>query len=120
MLVLLPRVPVVKKIWGTESWLVNDPEYCFKLLKLEQHYQCSLHFHKIKTETFLVVSGSVELEWIDDAGKHERSMSGGDQQKIMPGTPHRFRSHTGAKIFEVSTHHLDSDSYRLEDSRRFV
>jgi mannose-6-phosphate isomerase-like protein (cupin superfamily) len=117
-MVLLPRVQVVPKVWGTESWFINEQEYCFKLLTLHQGFQCSLHYHKIKTETFVVVSGSVELEWTDIMGKHEISMSGGDMHKITPGTPHRFRSYTGAKIFEISTHHDDADSYRLEESKR--
>ena len=51
----------VIKDWGVEYWIVNET-YCGKKLKLFQGMQCSLHHHKIKDETFYVVSGEVAFE----------------------------------------------------------
>src|SRR5216684_4232866 len=54
----------VEKVWGSEQWLRNDDKYCMKILTLKAGYQSSLHMHKVKVETFLVVSGAVKLEVI--------------------------------------------------------
>src|SRR4051812_37450647 len=40
------------KIWGREIWITNTALYCGKHLLLNKGYQCSLHYHKIKDETF--------------------------------------------------------------------
>ena len=41
-----------KKGWGYENWLVNTELYCGKILHFNHGKQCSLHYHKIKDETF--------------------------------------------------------------------
>jgi hypothetical protein len=48
------RTPVhfVKKGWGSELWLVNGDLYCGKILRFNKGKKCSLHYHKLKTETF--------------------------------------------------------------------
>ena len=52
----------VAKLWGAEKWLVNNEIYCAKELILVNGYQCSLHYHKIKDETFYILEGEVEIE----------------------------------------------------------
>lgn len=110
----------VKKVWGWEEIFVNEPEYCGKLLHVTPGYQCSLHYHKNKKETFSVLEGSVLLEQRDIRGiPFEEKLYPGDSRTIMPGTQHRFQSATmgySAIILEVSTHHEDSDSYRIVES----
>jgi len=49
----------VKKIWGSEEWLVNNELYCCKILNLKKGYRCSIHYHKDKDETFYVLKGIV-------------------------------------------------------------
>ena len=44
-------------------------------------------------------------------------MEKGDVQHIEKGQPHRFKGLEDSVIIEFSTHHLDSDSYRLEESK---
>ena len=103
---------IVNKIWGKEEWLVNSEFYCAKWLHLKKGYQCSLHKHKIKDETFYLVFGVVELE----IGKLRRrhTLFPGQQYRIKPNVLHRFKSLTPqSTILEVSTHHEDSDSYRV-------
>ena len=102
----------VKKIWGSELWIVNRKDYCGKILNLKRGFRCSLHYHKKKDETFYVARGKVLME----VGKKKWIMKYGDVQHIAPRCIHRFTGLTDAEIFEFSTHHLDSDSYRKESS----
>lgn len=106
---------VVNKVWGKEIWFTNEPEYCSKLLVLYPGYQCSLHFHKVKKETFIVLRGEVLLE---SPKFYFKKLYSGYKYIILPNVPHRFSSETGAWILETSTHHEDSDSYRIEPSRK--
>ncbi len=86
---------------------VNEPEYCSKWLTLGPGQRCPRHFHKLKKETFLVLSGEVELE---AEGSSVRLLPG-QSFLIRPGVRHAFSSSTGAIIEEVSTHDENSDSY---------
>lgn len=107
---------IVPKVWGTERWLENG-DYCIKYLEITPGYKCSLHYHPKKRETFLVQSGAVRLEQRDVRGLPiDEMLIEGDYRTIEPKTPHRFSSHTGATILEVSTHHDDEDVVRLTDS----
>src|SRR3989344_7564795 len=103
----ITRVP---KVWGEEHWIVNNDEYCGKRLILRRGFQCSLHYHKEKDETFFVQSGRVRLE-LGDA-THE--LKPGDSIHIPRDVLHRFAGLEDSEIFEFSTHHDDEDSYRME------
>lgn len=111
----------VKKKWGEEVWVCNEPMYCMKFLNLKSGYQCSLHAHAIKTETFSVLKGQCTLE-VEHMGKLEKmTLYPGTSFTILPGTYHRFsnsRHRPMCIIIETSTHHEDSDVIRKEDSRR--
>lgn len=109
----LKDCPVVKKIWGEEYWIINNFQYCFKLLNISPYYECSLHRHLVKDETFLCLSGIVYLEIANEF----RVLRPGNQHRIMPQTWHRFSSFTGAVVLEISTYHDDKDVERLEPSR---
>lgn len=124
----------VEKVWGYEEWLVNNDTYCAKHLVLKRGYQCSLHYHKIKDETFYILEGEVILELTrpskieaktDEPVKIEYEpirqliLKKGSQIRIHPLDVHRFKANTEfAKILEVSTTHMDADSYRIEKSRK--
>ncbi len=107
-------IDIVPKVWGHEKWLENNEKYCSKLLSLKKGYQCSLHYHRVKDEMFLVTKGHVRLE----VGKKVLHMREGNFARILPGTLHRFRGIEDSEILEVSTHHSEKDSYRLEESRK--
>ena len=55
----------VKKNWGNEEWLVNSEKYCAKFLNLVRGFQCSVHYHIIKDETFYVLEGAIKLHVVD-------------------------------------------------------
>lgn len=103
-----------KKIWGEEIWLVNNDDYCAKLLIVKKQHQCSFHMHKEKDETFVLQSGYVVM----DVDYKERLMKPGQAVHIPPETYHRFAGLSDESvILEVSTHHSEEDSYRKTQSR---
>jgi len=111
---------IVDKVWGQEKWIANNRLYCGKVLKLKEGFRCSIHQHKIKDETFYILSGVILLEFGKpdangsiDFWQNKRIMESGDSQRIQPGTFHRFTGIVDSKIIEFSTHHEDDDSYRL-------
>lgn len=108
----------VDKAWGQEVWLVNNERYCAKLLHINGGWQCSLHMHPIKKETFIVLDGGVGLE-IRDEGRHDVQLVAGESYTLEPGTYHRFWSYTDqpAVVLEISSTHSDNDVVRLEESK---
>lgn len=113
-------VNVVPKMWGTEHWIVNNDKYCFKVLTVNPGFQCSLHYHKKKEETFIVYDGEILLEQRDvRAFPYEEVLGAGMQRHIEPRTPHRFQARNGvALVLEISTHHDDTDVVRIEESKK--
>ena len=75
----------------------------------------SMHYHMNKDETWYVEDGEFEYRWIDTekALIHTEILKPGDVVRQRPGQPHQLESLTYGRIFEVSTHHEDSDSYRV-------
>lgn len=110
----LDQVDIVPKLWGYEKWLENNEKYCSKIMGLNKGYQCSLHYHKIKDETFLVTKGHIRME----VGEEILHMREGHFVRITPGTLHRFRGLEDSEFLEISTHHEEEDSYRIEESRK--
>ncbi|MBV6342942.1 cupin domain-containing protein [Candidatus Magnetobacterium casense] len=56
---------IVTKLWGYETILVNNVEvnYCGKILTvLPCAYASSLHYHRVKHETFFIQRGNLYLE----------------------------------------------------------
>ena len=103
-------VKVVEKKWGREIWMANTDLYCGKKLILKKGKRCSYHFHKNKDETFYIDSGKVLMEIEGE----KRIMGFGESVLIKPGEKHRFSGLENSTIIEISTHHEDSDSYRVE------
>jgi len=107
---------VIKKIWGHEEWIINNEKYCGKKLVFNAGYQCSMHHHKIKDETFYIQSGTVILETERDGKKETRLMTPGDTARIIPLVWHQLTALTNAQVFEFSTFHMEEDSYRKTTS----
>jgi D-lyxose ketol-isomerase len=55
----------VPKVWGSENWIVNNERYCAKYLNLNQGYECSVHYHAVKDETFVILEGEIELKAVE-------------------------------------------------------
>lgn len=113
----------VVKGWGSESWLHNDAKYCGKILSFDEGKQCSLHYHKLKYETFYLESGMLlcrffPLEMLAEEMQNQNPiwelMLPGDTKEVEPGLVHQMKAVSGpARLLEFSTEHFDADSYRI-------
>lgn len=107
----------VEKAWGYELWIINNDLYCGKLLVFKKDKQFSMHYHLLKDEAWYVAKGEFTYKYINTETANEiyRHIKEGDCIHLMPGQPHQLLAITeGATIFEVSTTHYDSDSYRVK------
>jgi quercetin dioxygenase-like cupin family protein len=124
------EVKFVPKGWGFEKFIENNDLYCGKLLFFVKGKKCSVHYHKIKTETFYVHKGELEVWFHDDAEQLEKLieekgekaifdymektvLEQGDTFFVPVGRVHMMKALKDTEMFEFSTHHEDSDSYRL-------
>ena len=115
MVVDLP-IKHVDKGWGYEKWIVNKEEYCGKLLFFEKGKRCSWHFHKIKDEVFYLQSGKLKVFYSDDDDLETAEsviLEPGENFYIYPGLRHQMLALEDSELFEFSTEHFDSDSYRV-------
>lgn len=105
----------IPKGWGEEIIIQNNELYCGKILRFKSGCKFSMHYHLIKDETWYVHSGSFIYRWIDTdtAEIMEQTLMVGDVVRQRPGQPHQLEAITEGEIFEVSTEHFDSDSYRV-------
>lgn len=124
----------VPKGWGWERWLVNNDKYCGKQLWFAKGKKFSFHFHKKKDETFYVAEGKVilifeespyDLDLSDSKAckdfykaicyskENVVELEAGDVFHVPVWLGHQIIAQTDALIYEFSTHHEDSDSYRL-------
>lgn len=81
-----------------------------------------MHFHRNKREVFHVLSGRLYLLWIqvETARTFVIDLKPGDTVEIPRLQPHQLEALDDAQVIEFSTHHEDSDSYRVApgDSQR--
>ena|SRR3990167_5726487 len=103
----------VEKTWGYELWIANSPLYCGKLLHFRAGTKCSLHYHKLKDETFYVSAG---VAIISLNGAMYRLARGGSLH-VPPGIRHQIYALEELDLFEFSTQHFDEDSYRILEER---
>jgi mannose-6-phosphate isomerase-like protein (cupin superfamily) len=107
----------VDKGWGYEKWIVNKTEYCGKLLFFEKDKKCSWHYHKLKDEVFYLQSGKLLVKYSDDDDileAEELILEAGDSFHVYRGLRHQMLSLEPSELFEFSTEHFDSDSYRIQ------
>ena len=106
-----------EKAWGHELWIINGEKYCGKLLVFKKNKEFSMHYHLLKDEAWYISKGKFEFKYIDteEADEYTTTVNEGDCIHLLPGQPHQMKALTeGATIFEVSTQHFNSDSYRVK------
>ena len=113
---------LVEKGWGHELiWATND-KYCGKLMKFNKGAKFSMHFHREKDETWLVLNGKFIVRHIDtdDASVYENELIEGDTWRNQPLSPHQLECIEEGTIIEVSTADSVEDNYRVfpGDSQR--
>ena len=115
-MVALQRLHIVPKGWGFEKWITNSELYCGKILYIIKDRKCSWHYHKNKHETFYVQSGSILLRYgidFDIKNSTQMILNKGDHFVVPPMLVHQMEGIEDTELFEFSTLHEDSDSYRV-------
>ena len=106
----------VPKGWGWERWVVNCKEYCGKLLFFNKDKRCSWHYHKLKDEVFYLQSGKMIVFYSDNdelENAEQLILNAGDNFHVYTGLRHQMVALEDSELFEFSTQHFDSDSYRI-------
>jgi len=106
----------VPKGWGFEKWIVNNEEYCGKLLYFVKGKRCSWHYHILKDEVFYIQSGKMLVKYSEnDDIEHaeELILSRGDNFHVYRGLRHQMIALEDTELFEFSTQHFDEDSHRI-------
>ena len=107
----------VDKGWGWERWVVNNEEYCGKLLFFKADKRCSWHYHVLKDEVFYLQSGLMIVKYSEDddiENAEQVVLSPGDNFHVYRGLRHQMIAIQDSELFEFSTQHFDSDSYRIQ------
>ena len=98
--------------FGLGMVTIVNLDYCKKYLILLQGQKNPAHYHKQKDETFFVLFGDISVI-IDD--QEPIQLHEGDILRIPPGSLHEFWSEQGAIVEELSTKHIPSDSFYIDD-----
>jgi quercetin dioxygenase-like cupin family protein len=109
-------IKFVPKGWGFEKWIVNNEQYCGKLLYFVKGKKCSWHYHNIKDETFYIQSGKLILfyGYDDDINLAQKKvLRKGDHFHVPVKLRHKIYALEDTEMFEFSTQHLDEDSIRV-------
>ena len=107
----------VDKGWGWERWIVNNEEYCGKLLYFVKCKRCSWHYHKLKDEVFYIHSGKMKVLYSDEDDIENAKvliLEKGDNFHVYRGLRHQMIALEDTELFEFSTQHFDSDSHRIQ------
>ena len=110
------EIKFVSKGWGFEKWIVNNEEYCGKLLYFVKGKKCSWHYHVKKDEVFYLQSGKLLVKYSDQdklEKAKEQILNPGDKFHVYRGLRHQMMGVEDSELFEFSTQHFDSDSYRI-------
>lgn len=104
----------LKNFRKTGATIVNliNREYCKKLIIVLPSQSHPQHFHKLKEETFQLLYGDLKLVINDKV----TFLNPGDILTVFRGEIHSFSSEKGAIFEEISTTHIKSDSYYLDNA----
>ena len=91
-----PRRPVhiEPKGWGREVWIANNHLYCGKILEIRKGKRCSLHYHKLKTESFYLRTGRLKVrvkESPDSITIEEFELVAGECMDVPPAWSIRWK-----------------------------
>lgn len=105
----------IEKGWGSELLIHNGDGYCVKLLNFTQGSRGSMHFHRVKTETWYILSGKIVISFPDyETGKvSEMTIAKGEVVHLPACQAHQVLALEDTVIVEGSTPHDDADTYRI-------
>ena len=82
-----------------------------------KHANGEWHYHKLKDETFYVQSGIIIVRFSDEDDLENANsvvLKKGDNFHVYRGLRHQMEAVIDTELFEFSTQHFDSDSYRIK------
>jgi N-acetylneuraminate synthase len=91
---------------------VVNREYCKKLIIVLPNQSHPEQYHKIKEESFNLLYGDLKLK-LDEK---EEDVQIGDIKLVEPNTRHSFSSKDGAILEEISSTHIQDDSYYTDEN----
>ena len=109
-------VHVEPKGWGREIWIANNDQYCGKILEIRRGKRCSLHYHKLKTETFFLRAGKMKVrvkESPEAESFEEFVLNPGECMDVPIGLVHQMEALEDCELLEFSTQHFNTDSHRI-------
>jgi mannose-6-phosphate isomerase-like protein (cupin superfamily) len=113
---------VIEKKWGKEYIIPGQDGYTTKFMSVAPGGTCSVHFHKFKNETFVLLRGKLLATYFtQDGNKVETLLSNPLDSLVLPNcTPHTFKIPADQEedtwFLESSTTDHPNDSYRLTRS----
>lgn len=111
---------ITPKSWGYEAQIINGADYCGKILVFFMGRAGSLHFHRVKHETWLVLEGTGTVTTHDPATGAPTiwPLTRGKVFDLPPAHAHRVRATPSFDLvlLEVSTPDDPADTYRLSAS----
>lgn len=108
--------------YGCAIFSLINREYCKKYIILLPNQTHPAQFHKIKEETFILISGDLKLT-IDEKNIN---LMPGSIITIPRNSIHEMTTNNGCVIEELSTTHIPDDSYYLDEkinsnrNRKFI
>lgn len=105
----------IAKPWGHELIWAKTDTYVGKILHINAGESLSLQYHRVKDETIMVLTGSMQFESYLEGETPQVIVLGPNQPvHIVPGMRHRMVALVDTDVLEVSTTEL-SDVVRLDD-----
>lgn len=106
----------ILKGWGHEEILESNDSYCVKTLVFDRvGAMSSLHFHKDKKETWIVVEGQFRVEFLDfETTEFQAVILQKTSSITIPNmVPHRLICVEPGYLIEMSTPDVKADNYRI-------
>jgi hypothetical protein len=99
-------VHIEPKGWGREIWIANNELYCGKILEIRKgkRSRSITHYHKLKTESFYLRSGSLLIRICPDPQSStidEYPLKPGDCMDISPGLVHQICALEDSELLEI-------------------
>lgn len=108
---------VIDKGWGREIIFASNKFYCGKMLCFDKAgAKCSMHYHAMKMETWMVTNGSFKVWFVDtnNAVLYTEELKSGDVWHNNAFFPHQLEAmEDDSVIVEVSTADMPEDNYRI-------
>ena len=103
------------KPWGHEKLLEINKKFMVKELFMKKGHRCSLQYHKIKKETFYVISGKLKFYYgLSKKKLKTKNFGPGKYLTIDPKKIHRMEAIQNTLYIEASTPEI-YDVVRIED-----